>query len=203
VVPAPYHEFFSGCANVAGALVGLLFVAISVSPEKLAGEEATIAFQLRAAAAFSVLVNALVLTLFALLPSTNLGLIALIAGLSGIGTTAGLVILQVRESNLRRIRDFVIVVLLVPLYGYQLISAVALLDKPGDTDALQAEAIVVVICFLVGIGRAWELLGGRRTGIVHTTLRLTTRDRSSPAGGAGSEQLEPDSGVGEPPQPPG
>jgi hypothetical protein len=114
VVPTSYHEFFAGCASVAGALVGLLFVAVSISSESLSGADATIAFQRRAAAAFSVLVNALVITLFALLPDTNLGIVALVTGISGVGATCGLLLIQLRESDLRRVSEFVLVLILPP-----------------------------------------------------------------------------------------
>ncbi|HWH12670.1 MAG TPA: hypothetical protein VG165_16225 [Solirubrobacteraceae bacterium] len=183
MVPASYHEFFSGCANVAGALVGLLFVAISVSPEKLTGADATTAFQVRAAAAFSVLVNALVITLFALLPDTNLGTIALIAGVTGLGSTAGIVLIQRRESSLQGVRELVVPVVLLGLYTWQVLSALELLHKPGDADALENEAIVVVVCFLTGIARAWELLGGRRTGIVHAAISVKKAAAATPTGG--------------------
>jgi hypothetical protein len=189
VVPASYHEFFGGCANVAGALVGLLFVAISVSPEKLTGPAATTAFQIRAAAAFSALVNALVITLFALLPDTNLGYVALATGISGLASTAGIVLLQAREPGRRRPQDFVVAAILVVVFGDQLYNAARLLGHPAATDPLQAEAILVVVCFLVGIARAWELLGVRRTGLVHTAIAIK---RAGAAGAAPGDGAGPD-----------
>jgi hypothetical protein len=37
MVPTAYHAYFAGCASVAGTLIGLLFVAISLSPHKNIG----------------------------------------------------------------------------------------------------------------------------------------------------------------------
>lgn len=186
MVPTSYHEFFAGCASVAGALVGLLFVAVSISSERLTGADAPIAFQLRAAAAFSVLVNALVITLFALLPDTNLGTVALITSISGLGTTCGMLLIQLRESELRRVRELVLVVILYPVYGLQLVNAVRLLDHPANTDALQDIGILVVVCFLVGIGRAWEMVGVRRSGLIHAALAQKLAGEGGARGDAGA-----------------
>ena len=71
MVPPSFHDFFSGCATIAGALIGLLFVAISVSPEKLTGDTARTDHQVRAGAAFSALVNTMVIALVALLPGAS------------------------------------------------------------------------------------------------------------------------------------
>jgi hypothetical protein len=59
VIPLSFHDFFSGCATIAGALIGLLFVVLSVSSESLRGEHARTDHQVRAGAAFSALVNTL------------------------------------------------------------------------------------------------------------------------------------------------
>ena len=50
MVPASFHDFFSGCATIAGALIGLLFVAVSVAPGKLAGRGVEADYQVKAGA---------------------------------------------------------------------------------------------------------------------------------------------------------
>ena len=92
MVPLSFHDFFGGCATIAGALIGLLFVAISVSPENLTGATARTDHQVRAGAAFSALVNTMVIALVALLPGARLGEAGIILGAAGLGTTAGLVV---------------------------------------------------------------------------------------------------------------
>jgi hypothetical protein len=44
MVPSAYHAHFGGCASVAGTLIGLLFVAISVAPRKDTGRRAPLSF---------------------------------------------------------------------------------------------------------------------------------------------------------------
>jgi hypothetical protein len=104
VVPDDVHDFFLGSAGVAGALIGLLFVAISVSAGRLSGDGAQ-AHRIRAAAALTAFTNALAVSLFALIPGHTI-------------------------------------------------------------------AILVVVCFLVGISRSWELMGGPSIGFTHEVTAL-------------------------------
>src|SRR6266566_3450060 len=120
VVPLSFHDFFSGCATIAGALIGLLFVAISVSPEKLTGDTARTDHQVRAGAAFSALINTLVIALVALLPGASLGEAGLILAAAGLATTAGLVIVLYREHGKVKRGDATMFLIMLVLYGLQL-----------------------------------------------------------------------------------
>src|SRR5215468_6342455 len=87
-----YTTFFLGSTGVAGALTGLLFVSVSIAPERLRGEHASVEQQTIAATAFTALVDALWISLFALRPGNNIPTASLVLGLIGLTSTAGLTI---------------------------------------------------------------------------------------------------------------
>jgi hypothetical protein len=82
VIPQEYHEFFVATAGATGALIGLLFVAVSVSPEQARQAQTRVTFHNRASAALLVFTNALVLSLAALVPGTTLGWWAIVMSAS-------------------------------------------------------------------------------------------------------------------------
>ena len=97
MVPTAYHAFFGASTAVAGTLIGLLFVAISVSPHKHVGSQAPLAFQIQAGVAFTTLINALIVAVVALLPGQNLGIATVILSGAGISATIGLIILSLHD----------------------------------------------------------------------------------------------------------
>jgi hypothetical protein len=141
MVPANLHDFFNGCASVAGALIGLLFVALSVSPEKLTGEDARTEHQARAAAAFSALVNTLAIALVGLLPLASLGDAAVILSGAGLVTTAGLIIVLYREFGPAIGRgDVRMLATLLVLYVLQLVNTAQLSNSPRDVAEISRQA---------------------------------------------------------------
>src|SRR6201999_1891787 len=84
MVPDDYHEFFLGSVTVAGALVGLLFVAISVRPGGISDGDEAVASRIRATSALVALLDALFLSLCALLPTKAIGGTAVGLGATGL-----------------------------------------------------------------------------------------------------------------------
>jgi hypothetical protein len=201
VVPVSFHDFFSGCATIAGALIGLLFVAISVSPEYLKGENALVEHQVRAGAAFSALVNTLVIALLALLPTVDLGTAAVIVSGAGLGTTVALIVVLLRERKRIGRGDIWMFVILLALYGLQLANALELGHRPRDAGLVANQGLLAVGFFLFGIARAWQLVGQRDFGLISTVASMLHRAAAGGPQPGGSDR--PDKAGAPVPEDPG
>ncbi len=173
------HEFFVACGGVAGALIGLLFVAISVSPGRISGPDALESQRIRAASALTAFVNALVVSLFALIPDDSLGWAATVVAIVGLlsVTDALIGLVNVRRTQPPALRDATFLVGLVAIFGFQLVNGIRLIHHPNASGAIDTICILVVVCFLVGVARAWELVGGPTLGFDHLVHSARTAIR--------------------------
>jgi hypothetical protein len=76
MVPPDLANFFIASVSAGGALLGLLFVAVSIAPEQIVASRAPMERQAVAASTFTALVNAFFVSLGALIPGVT-GTIAL------------------------------------------------------------------------------------------------------------------------------
>ena len=182
MVPENIHDYFLATASVAGALIGLLFVAVSVSADRLAeAKEGTQIHRIRASAALTAFVNALLVSLFALIPGHKIGPTSVAVAIVGFlfVVAALLSLIRLRQARLRTLRDAVFLVGLVVTFVIQFIQGVTISLHPHDSGAVNTIAILVALNFLAGIDRAWELVGGPQFGISRELLALL---RGNPRG---------------------
>jgi len=166
-----FHDFLLASAGVAGALIGLLFVAISVAPDRLVDDSAPQSHRVRASTALTVFTNALTVSLFALIPGVGAGGAAAIVAVVGLFFIVGstLSLLRVRRAQ-RGLRDAGFLIGTAVVFVLQLWYGLRLLGDDADVGALRGVCVLVVVCFLIGIARAWELVGGPS---LHVRSQLT------------------------------
>lgn len=186
MVPESFHDFFLGTTSVAGALIGLLFVAISVTPAAVTDKAEHIEARIHAAAAMSAFLNSLLFSLLTLIPDIELRPGAVVLSLVGIGATVALIAVVVVEavtpasrgvlSARRRARAVMWLLVLAGTYLAQFVSGLHLTPHQPDPSQLADQCVVVIVLFAVGISHAWEMVGARGPRVL-ASLRSAGSDR--------------------------
>jgi hypothetical protein len=192
VIVGDFRDLFVAVASAGGALTGLLFVAMSVAPRRDPALGPRMIQQLRAAAALLSFTSSLAVALFALVPGTHVGYPSMVTGVIGVFFTAAAMrsILSSRSTARQKWRQMGLITLLFVIFGTELIAGIMLIITPGDSDLLEYVSYALVASLIVGISRAWELVGDIDTGLIASLAVLAGRPRSL-HGGGGDDETSP------------
>ena len=168
MVPSAFANFFIASASAGAALVGLLFVAVSLAPEQIVTRRAPQERQAVAGSAFTALGNAFFLSLTALIPNIIFGLV--VVPVSVLCLVTSLIqawpLLRRRKGWLSLLRRAFLVVLSLVLYGLELLNGYQLLTAPSQVGIVYGLVSCLIGAFALGLIRAWELLGAQRYGLM-------------------------------------
>jgi hypothetical protein len=167
VVTGAYRDLFAATASAAAALTGLLFVAMTVASQRALVRGPRVIRQIRASAALLAFTSALAIALFGLVPGTNIGYPAVIVAAIGILFIAAAIrSIVASRAGPALVRSQVWLILILLLIAFaELAAGVVLLGNPASATSVQTIGYAVVSSLLVGIGRAWEFIGERDSGI--------------------------------------
>jgi hypothetical protein len=169
MVPQTYLNFFITAASAGGALIGLLFVSVSIAPERTVQARAPVEARVMSSSTFIALLNGFFISLAAVLPNLNIGYMVLVISLVGVSNCLNHAWIMLRpwpswQNVLRRLW---LTVLSLCLFVYEFVIAIQLLNSPAHDDAL-----ILTLCILLmsiygtALLRAWLLLGVQRTGLM-------------------------------------
>jgi hypothetical protein len=178
VLTESYRDLLTAVATCAAGLTGLLFVAISVTPRGVKATQPPVIHHVRAASALVAFTNALAVSLFGLVPGNSVGKAALALAAVGILFTAASVrsITASRDVSWRQAwRQAGLIALLLAAFGAELGCGIGIIANRTAVFGPSLLANVLVAMLLIGIARAWELVGDRDTGIVSSLAVLVGR----------------------------
>jgi hypothetical protein len=170
MIPNAMDNYFIASTGASAALVGLIFVAISLWPrEKMVG--APPAWRAVAGGSFFALINAFFISLSALNTGLNLGWPVLVMCLLGLVNTLFLSLPLFRPTPDWKehisiiLANRLMVFASFAVYVAEGYFGVRLLLSPDDALAVEGIALVLAFLYALGLIRAWELLGVEQIGL--------------------------------------
>jgi hypothetical protein len=156
-------------AGVGATLFGLIFLVISIKPENT-----SVMRQVQIASSYSALLNPLVISLIALVPHATIGTVTLIMSALGLVNTVimGVSLLQDSLSWTKKLNSVLFIIGSLVIFSFEIFYAIRLLAAPGDLSALYDLTTLLVIIYLYGIARAWDLIGARQFHILEALAPL-------------------------------
>jgi hypothetical protein len=179
MVPAEFQTFFLASAGASAALIGLLFVGVSIAPARVFGAQADPRRQAQAISAFSALANVFFISMASLIPRILLGVVVtIVAAVSTLQLLGLLVRVPQRISTaIEALRGAVLFLASAAIYGTELFLGIVLWNRSGDVGALTGLLEILLGAYAIGLGRAWQLLGAPRIGLLSFALDLLERRR--------------------------
>jgi hypothetical protein len=198
MIPTTFDNFFLATAGAGAGLIGLLFVAISVNPERVLGAEGQPEHQAMAESTFTALVNGFFLSCAALIPVGGIGYAGMVFATLGLVGTGRLAFRLTRAHYsatasrkawwMRLLRISFMNVVSLALYGYEFFNSSQLIRPPVSTDNLVALCDILLAIYGVALIRAWALLGARRGGLTGWLNPLIDLPPPQPAKATEQEQ---------------
>jgi hypothetical protein len=172
MIPAPYTNFLVASTQASAALIGLLFVSISIAPGRVFGREAQAGRRVLALTSFTALANAFFVSFGSLVPNVPLGALVVVPGVLAVSQTLFLLRLVPDWRRERTVvRGLALFAVSGSIYGLEIVIGFRLWSAPTDTAALTALLELLLGTYAIGLARAWELLGAsHRRGIATGAL---------------------------------
>ncbi len=155
MVPSSYLEFMITAAGAAGAMIGLLFVAVSLRTDAIFGPTAAPKARTLAGSSFTGLVNAFSLSLLAIVPSTNIGV--------GMVVLSSLCVYATWRLHARAVGgdpQYELLIVSALTYAAQLAGGIALIARPHLSWIVNGLCYVIFASFVLALSRAWSLIQG-------------------------------------------
>jgi hypothetical protein len=178
MVSEDFLPFFTTLATVGATLFGLIFLVISIRPE-VTQSETSVRRQVQITSSYIALLNPLAISLIALLPHETIGTITIIMSASGLLTIIimGFFLLRASRREVKKILQMLFLIIGLAMFSFEIFYGIRLAVVPGDSSALHTLAILLVLIYLYGVARAWDLVGVRQFHVQDVLSPLIAKGR--------------------------